>query len=190
MRRCCGLLCQILVGHTSFHLWRHLKHLNNLITPSPPSAGGKRQSGLLGLSVGDDNDGHFVNFARFFKADGTLNAKAHGIEHSNYCTLAENTRRLQDFRTPQGEPFALVKLPLPNPITHKGKLLAASYLNFIVLNGAVLVPNFGQSKNDATVLEIISDCFPDREIVAVDWSDIIKEGGALHYMSQHQPAVS
>ena len=83
-----------------------------------------------------------------------------------------------------------MKLPLPNPITHKGKLLAASYLNFIVLNGAVLVPNFGQSKNYATALEIISDCFPDREIVAVDCSDIIKEGGALHYMSQHQPAVS
>ena len=190
MRRCCGLLCQILAGRTSFHLWRHLKHLNNLVTPYPPSGGGKRQFGLLGLFVGDDTDGHFVNFARFLKADGTLNAKAHGIEHSNYYALAENTRRLQDFQTPQGEPFALVKLPLPDPITHKGKLLAASYLNFIVLNVAVLVPNFGQSKNDATVLETISDCFPDREIDAVYWSDIIKEGGALHYMSQHQLAVS
>ena len=139
--------------------------------------------------VGDDTDGHIDNLARFFKADGILIAEANDTEDSNYCALAENTRRLQDFRTPLGEPFALVKLPLPDPITHQGKLLAASYLNFIVLNGAVLVPTFGQPKNDATALEIISDCFPDREIVAVDCSDIIKEGGALHCLSQQQPAV-
>ncbi|MEC8280122.1 MAG: agmatine deiminase family protein, partial [Verrucomicrobiota bacterium] len=103
---------------------------------------------------------------------------------------AENTRRLQDFRTPLGEPFALVELPMPDPITHQGKLLAASYLNFVVLNGAVLVPTFGQPKNDKTALGIIGDCFPDREIVAVNCCDIIKEGGALHCMSQHQPGVS
>ena len=139
--------------------------------------------------VGDDTDGHIDNLARFFKADGILIATATGTEDSNYCALAENTRCLQDFRTPQGEPFALVKLPLPDPITYKGKLLAASYLNFVVLNGAVLVPTYGQSKNDAAALEIIGDCFPSREIVAVDCSDIIKEGGALHCMSQQQPAV-
>ena len=140
--------------------------------------------------VGDDTDGHIDNLTRFFKADGILIAEANDTEDSNYYTLAENTRRLQDFRTPLGEPFALVKLPLPDPITHKGKLLAASYLNFIVLNGAVLVPTFGQPKNDKTALGIIGDCFPDREIVAVNCCDIIKEGGALHCMSQHQPAVS
>ena len=139
--------------------------------------------------VGDDTDGHIDNLARFFKADGILIAEANDTEDSNYCALAENTRRFQDFRTPQGKPFDLVKLPLPDPITHQGKLLAASYLNFVVLNGAVLVPTYGQPKNDATALEIIGDCFPDREIVAVDCSDIIKEGGALHCMSQQQPAV-
>ena len=139
--------------------------------------------------VGDDTDGHIDNLARFFKADGILIAEATDTEDSNYCALAENTRRLQDFRTPQGKPFALVRLPLPDPINHEGKLLAASYLNFVVLNGAVLVPTYGQPKNDTTALEIIGDCFPDREIVAVDCSDIIKEGGALHCMSQQQPAV-
>ena len=140
--------------------------------------------------VGDDTDGHIDNLARFFKADGILIAKASDTEDSNYSALAENTRRLQDFRTPQSEPFALVELPLPDPITHEGEPLAASYLNFVVLNGAVLVPTYGQLKNDANALEIIGGCFPDREIVAVDCTDIIKEGGALHCMSQHQPAVS
>ncbi|MEC8209233.1 MAG: agmatine deiminase family protein, partial [Verrucomicrobiota bacterium] len=140
--------------------------------------------------VGDDTDGHIDNLARFFKPDGILIAEAAGIKDSNYCVLAENTRRLQDFRAPQSKPFALVRLPLPDPITHQGELLAASYLNFVVLNGAVLVPTFGQPKNDTTALEIIGDCFPDREIVAVNCCDIIKEGGALHCMSQNQPAVS
>ena len=139
--------------------------------------------------VGDDTDGHIDNLARFFKADGILIAEANDTEDSNYCALAENTRCLQDFLTPQGKSFDLVKLPLPDPITHQGEFLAASYLNFVVLNGAVLVPTYGQPKNDATALEIIGDCFPDREIVAVDCSDIIKEGGALHCMSQQQPAV-
>ncbi|MBL6829215.1 MAG: agmatine deiminase family protein [Puniceicoccaceae bacterium] len=139
--------------------------------------------------VGDDTDGHIDNLARFFKADGILIAEATDTEDSNYCALAENTRCLQDFRTLQGKPFDLVKLSLPDPITHQGQFLAASYLNFVVLNGAVLVPTYGQPKNDATALEIIGDCFPDREIIAVDCSDIIKEGGALHCMSQQQPAV-
>lgn len=139
--------------------------------------------------VGDDTDGHIDNLARFFKEDGIVIAECADPEDANYPALAENIRRLQDFRTPHGEPFASVQLPLPDPITHDGEPLAASYLNFVVLNGAVLVPTYGQAKNDATALEIIGDCFPDREIVGVDCTDIIKEGGALHCMSQHQPLI-
>ena len=139
--------------------------------------------------VGDDTDGHIDNLARFFKEDGILIAEVADYEDANYPALAENVRRLQDFRTAHGEPFASVQLPLPNPITHDGEALAASYLNFVVLNGAVLVPTYSQAKNDTEALEIIGDCFPDREIVGVDCTDIIKEGGALHCMSQHQPLV-
>ncbi len=139
--------------------------------------------------VGDDTDGHIDNLARFFKADGVLIAEVSDPDDANYPALVENTRRLQEFRTLHGEPFVSVQLPLPDPITHEGEPLAASYLNFIVLNGAVLVPTYNQPKNDAQALEIVGDCFPDREIVGVDCSDIIKEGGALHCMSQHQPAV-
>jgi len=139
--------------------------------------------------VGDDTDGHIDNLARFFRADGVLIAEVNDTEDVNFPALTENTRRLQEFRTPKGEPFISVRLPLPDPIFHQGEPLAASYLNFVVLNGAVLVPTYNQSKNDAEALEIIGDCFPDREIIGVDCTDIIKEGGALHCMSQHQPAV-
>lgn len=139
--------------------------------------------------VGDDTDGHIDNLARFFKADGILIAEVSDPQDANYPALSDNIRRLQEFRTPCGAPFASVQLPLPDPLTHEGEPLAASYLNFVVLNGAVLVPTYNQPTNDAQALELIGDCFPEREIIGVDCTDIIKEGGALHCMSQHQPAV-
>ena len=139
--------------------------------------------------VGDDTDGHIDNLARFFKADGILMAEVNDLTDPNYPALLENTQRVQEFRRPEGDAFASVQLPLPDPIFHDGERLAASYLNFIVLNGAVLVPTYGQATNDAKALERIGDCFPGREIVGVDCTDILKEGGALHCMSQHQPLV-
>lgn len=139
--------------------------------------------------VGDDTDGHIDNLARFFKADGILIAEVTDPEDANYPALAENIRRLKDFRTPAGDAFNCVLLPLPAPITHEGEPLAASYLNFVVLNGAVLVPTYNQPENDAAALQILANCFPGRELVGVDCTDIIKEGGALHCMSQHQPLM-
>ncbi len=139
--------------------------------------------------VGDDTDGHIDNLARFFKADGILIAEASSDQDENFQVLRENTQRTQDFRTVEGTPFASVQLPLPDPITADGEPLAASYMNYLVLNGAVLVPTYGQAKRDAEALEIIGDCFPTREIVGFDCREILHEGGAIHCMSQHQPAV-
>ncbi len=139
--------------------------------------------------AGDDTDGHIDNLARFFKPDGILVAEASASDDSNQAALLENTRRVQDFRTPEGMPFASVQLPLPDPIYADGEPLAASYMNYLVLNGGVLVPTYGQPHSDAHAIEIIGDCFPGREIVGFDCRDIIHEGGAIHCMSQHQPAL-
>ena len=139
--------------------------------------------------VGDDTDGHIDNIARFFKEDAILIAEVSQSEDLNYPAMKENAHRLRGFRTPRGDPFVSIQLPLPDPITHEGERLAASYLNFVLLNGAVLVPTFGQVSKDARALEIIGNCFPEREIIGFDCTDIIKEGGALHCMSQHQPLV-
>lgn len=139
--------------------------------------------------VGDDTDGHIDNLARFFKVDGILIAETSTEMDENVEALQENTRRIQAFTTSEGRPFASVQLPLPDPIMADGEPLAASYMNYLVLNGAVLVPTYGQPSRDAQALEIIGDCFPGREIVGFDCSDIIHEGGAIHCMSQHQPAV-
>lgn len=139
--------------------------------------------------VGDDTDGHIDNLARFFKSDGILVAEAPDPEDDNFKALMENVRRVQNFRTPAGQPYASVQLPLPDPVFADGERLAASYMNFLVLNGAILVPTYGQPRHDASALEIIGDCYPGREIVGFDCRDIVREGGAIHCMSQHQPAL-
>ena len=139
--------------------------------------------------VGDDTDGHIDNLARFFKADGILMASVRDPQDGNFAALSENTRRIESFRTPDGQPYATVSLPLPEPIYLDGERLAASYMNYLVLNGAVLVPTYGQSQRDAEALAIIAECYPGREVVGFDCSDIVREGGAIHCMSQHQPAI-
>ncbi|MFT5623449.1 MAG: agmatine deiminase [Bacteroidia bacterium] len=144
---------------------------------------------LQGGLVGDDTDGHIDNLARFFKHDGILMASVTDSEDDNFAALSENTRRIQAFRTPTGQPYVTVALPLPEPIYFDGMRLAASYMNYLVLNGAVLVPTYGQPQRDAEALEIIADCYPSREVVGFDCRDIVREGGAIHCMSQHQPAV-
>jgi agmatine deiminase len=106
----------------------------------------------------------------------------------NHRPLAGNLERLRSFRTPQGKKFRLVELPMPKRILVQGQRVPASYANFLIVNGAVLVPVFGQKKNDRAACEIIGSCFPKREVVPVDCSEIIWGLGTLHCLSQQQPA--
>lgn len=140
--------------------------------------------------AGDDTDGHIDNLARFFKSDGIFIADTGGRESPNFEALQENISRLQNFRTKERQPFVSVQLPLPQVFDESGQPLAASYLNYVVLNGAVIVPTYGKAERDRDALEIIGDCFSDREIVGFDCRDFIHEGGALHCMSQHQPKLA
>ena len=139
--------------------------------------------------AGDDTDGHIDNLARFFAADAILLAKAPVGDDLNAAALKENACRVRSFKTPQGAPYRVVELPLPDPVWLDGEPLAASYMNYLVLNGAVLVPTYNQPKSDARALQVLGDCFPGREIIGFDCCDILHEGGAIHCMSQHQPAV-
>ena len=89
----------------------------------------------------------------------------------------------------KGGTFNIVSLPLPAPIEINGETLVASYLNFLILNNAVLVPTFAQANSDKNALKIIADCFPDRQIIGFDCRIFVEEGGALHCLSMNQPAV-
>lgn len=137
----------------------------------------------------DDTDGHIDNLARFYGKDAILYAAVPPPEHPDFAALAENEERIQNFTTGSGKGYELQTLPMPMPIYDNGKLLAASYMNYVVLNGAVLVPTYNQPELEDVVYERLKGCYPGREITGFDCREIIKEGGALHCLSQHQPAL-
>ena len=175
-----------------------------LLNPNRGALGGKaavEERLLAGLGISqvlwlgqglasDDTDGHIDNLARFYREDAILYAAASDKGHPDYAALADNERRIQNFTTVQGRPYQMKALPLPAPIYEKGEMLAASYLNYLVLNGAVLVPTYGQPDLEGEVLRIIGECYPGREILGFDCLEIIREGGALHCLRQHQPALA
>ena len=101
----------------------------------------------------------------------------------------EMEKELQKLRTLDGKPYRLLKLPLPHPIYEemksekrkvKSERLPATYANYLVINGAVLVPTYNQPDLDAEALRIIGEAFPDREIVGIDCRAVIKQHGSLH----------
>lgn len=138
--------------------------------------------------IGDDTDGHVDDITRFYKPDGFITCVEPRRRDPNHGILAENLERLRSFRTPVGRKFDLVELPMPEPFGFRGQRVPASYANFLIINGAVLVPGFRQPKRDAAARTIIGDCFPGREIVSIDCYDLIWGLGTLHCISQQQPS--
>jgi agmatine deiminase len=138
--------------------------------------------------LGDDTDGHIDDITRFFKADGFITAVESNRRDPNHRILEENLERLRGFRTPAGKKFDLVTLPMPKPFAFEGQRVPASYANFLIINGAVLVPTFRQKKRDAEACAIIGGCFPGREVIPIDCYHLIWGLGTLHCISQQQPA--
>jgi len=138
--------------------------------------------------AGDDTDGHIDDMTRFYKADGFITCVEKDRKDANYGPLRENLERLKSFRTPKGKKFDVVELPMPKRMSFDGQRVPASYANFLIINGAVLVPVFRQPKRDAAALEIIGGCFPGRDVVPIDCHDLIWGLGTLHCISQQQPA--
>lgn len=138
--------------------------------------------------IGDDTDGHIDDITRFFKPDGFITCVESNRRDPNHRILAENLERLASFRTPAGRKFTLVELPMPKPFVIQDQQVPASYANFLIVNGAVLVPTFRQKKRDAEACEIIGSCFPGREVIGIDCFDLIWGLGTLHCLSQQQPA--
>jgi agmatine deiminase len=139
---------------------------------------------------GDDTDGHIDDLARFTNEDTILACEGRGTSSPNHSVLAANMSRLKNFLTPSGRPYEILPIHLPQACEIPGwrlPVLPASYVNFLILNHAVLVPTFRQRKNDDRALGIIGEQFPGREIVPIDCLDLVQEGGTLHCISQQQP---
>lgn len=138
--------------------------------------------------VGDDTDGHIDDLSRFYRSDAIVTVVEENEADPNFPILRENLERLRDFRTRDGKPFELKRLPMPAPVVCDGERLPASYANYLVINGAVLLPVFRQPGPDGLAAEVLADCFPGREIIPIDCVDLVLGLGALHCISQQQPA--
>jgi agmatine deiminase len=143
----------------------------------------------LGSGIaGDDTHGHVDDITRFVAADTVVSAVESNPKDANYKPLRDNLRRLREASDQDGNPISIVELPLPSPVFFNGIRVPASYGNFYIANGLVLVPVFNDP-NDRLALDILADLFPDREVVGIYSGDLIWGFGAIHCMTQQQPAI-
>ena len=138
--------------------------------------------------VGDDTHGHIDDITRFVSPDTVVTCVEADPLSENYEALRENIRRLRDATTEDGKPLVTIDLPMPAPVYFERRRLPASYANFYIANGIVLVPVFNDP-NDRVSLDILADVFPDREIVPIYCGDLIWGFGAIHCMTQQQPEL-
>jgi len=139
--------------------------------------------------TGDDTHGHVDDITRFVSPDTVVTAVESNPSDPNYEPLRENIRRLREASDQAGKPISIVELPMPAPLFFERRRLPASYANFYIANGLVLVPVFNDP-NDRVALDILADLFPDREVVGIYSGDLIWGFGAMHCMTQQQPALS
>jgi agmatine deiminase len=139
--------------------------------------------------VGDDTDGHVDDLSRFFGPHAVVTAVERSPRDPNYGPLRENLERLRSLRTPSGRRFTVAELPMPAPVAHRGGRLPASYANFLIVNGAVLMPAFGQPRRDREAAEVLASCFRGRDIIPIDCLELVRGLGTLHCITQQQPSA-
>ena len=138
--------------------------------------------------AGDDTDAHIDTLARFCDAQTIAYTACEDSEDAHYQSLKNMEAQLKAFKTEAGDAYRLVALPLPQPIFDEdGKRLPANYSNFLVINGAVLMPVY-DDEMDKVALERIAGCFPGREVVAVPCRALVQQYGSLHCASMQVPA--
>ncbi|MDQ6469657.1 agmatine deiminase family protein [Flavobacterium sp. LHD-80] len=136
---------------------------------------------------GDDTHGHIDDLCRFVNEDTIVTIVETDKNDSNYKPLQDNLKRLQNAKLENGKSPVIVALPMPKRVDFEDLRLPASYANFLILNNCVLVPTFNDS-NDRVALNILSECFPDREVIGISCIDFIWGFGTLHCLSQQIPA--
>jgi agmatine deiminase len=137
---------------------------------------------------GDDTDSHIDTLARLCDPRTIAYVHCDDPRDAHFAELAAMEAELQAWRDVRGEPYTLVPLPWPEAKrATDGRRLPASYANFLVINGAVLVPTYRDAA-DLTALARIAGCFPGREVVGIDCLPLIEQGGSLHCLTMQFPA--
>lgn len=143
----------------------------------------------LGSGIaGDDTHGHVDDLCRFVNPGTVVLCREDNPSDANYRALAENRERLKGMRLENGAAIEVIDLPMPAPLYFDGVRLPASYANFYISNGAVLVPTFNDP-TDRIALGILADCFPDRAVVGIHAVDLVWGFGTIHCLTQQEPAT-
>lgn len=137
--------------------------------------------------VGDDTDGHVDDLSRFVDTDTIVTAVETNSNDENYETLQNNLKLLNTCRLANGKQPTVVELPMPSPVVWDGQRLPASYANFYICNDLVIFPTY-KCNNDTRAAYTLEECFPSREVVGIDSTDIIWGLGSFHCLSQQMPA--
>ncbi len=136
--------------------------------------------------VGDDTNGHIDDITRFFREDAVITMVEPGHSDPNHSILAQNLKKLKSFRLLNGKQLDIAEIPMPRPVIFEAQRLPASYANFYIANGCVIVPVF-RCREDDLAMRMLEECFPDREIIGIDSVEIIWGLGSFHCLSQQEP---
>ena len=146
-----------------------------------------------GNLVGDDTDGHVDTIVRMAPGNTLVYQGCDNPADEQYADFLELEAQLQSLRTMEGKPYRLLRLPMPDAVyeeqgEEKGQRLPATYANFLVINGAVLVPVYNQPEKDRQAIDVIQQAFPNREMIPIDSRTIIRQHGAVHCLTMQIPA--
>jgi len=136
--------------------------------------------------AGDDTDGHIDDLARFVAADTVVTVVENDPADENYAALRDNLDRLRRMTDQDGRPFKIETLPMPPAVICDGTRLPASYANFYIANGGILVPTFDCSQ-DEIAAATLTRLFPGRRVVGVPSTDLVWGLGSVHCLSQQHP---
>lgn len=139
-----------------------------------------------GYLEGDDTDAHIDTLARFAAPDAIVFQACDDPADSHYAELQAMAGEIAALRTRDDKPYRLFPLPWAKPIVDNGRRLAASYANFLIVNGAVLMPAYGDEA-DARAQAVLAHAFPDREVIAVPCRPLIWQNGSLHCITMQLP---
>ena len=139
-----------------------------------------------GYLEGDDTGGHIDTLARFCDVNTIAYVQCADKEYQYYQELKAMENELKTFSTADGSPYRLIPLPMACCSLYDGRLLPASYANFLIINDAVLLP-FYQCETDHIAQKALQEAFPDREIVGIDCCALIKQNGSLHCVTMQYP---
>lgn len=136
--------------------------------------------------VGDDTDGHVDDLTRFVAEDAVVTVVERDRTDENHDALAENRERLAAVRLAGGRPLTVHEMQMPRPVLWEGERLPASYANFYIGNRTVVMPAFNDPA-DEPARRVLAACFPDREVVAIDCTDLVLGLGTFHCLTQQVP---